>query len=443
MKTKENIILQSLIFNSVLFLLLVFFASGFVYPNFTAIEARKVEASDMLIKYDNLKKQGLNYEEFNSTKSSFDLSKNTYLQNVLSNVDKPFYEANFVSEWNSNYKDFLNRKISSTKQEKQKLEQNWDAKVLAKILPYYTEDSTLVSEETLNDFKFINYIESILESFNITTSSPIWIFNLTPLDEVETDPKKANAQKWANLLDSKIYYTEVPLEITWKKSNVLNFIYFAQNVWKLNLSNLWLEVYRDGFLQNQISWYWFDNNIYNNYVFDIKSLDLSDYPDSSLLPSSEWQNLLSFIYSSSDWQAHEKYSASIILRFYFKWMPDYKVKELVTKFVTKYKAVSGVVTSSISYFNTNRDKVSSYSAIRASNKLKDFDKYLLSIKDPVSTLEKDSTKWTNLTSNYEKVKSYELFVNRIIEELKVELPTIDKKLFEKNKNLFEENKNTK
>ncbi len=443
MKTKENIILQSLIFNSVLFLLLVFFASGFVYPSFASIEARKTEASDILTKYDNLKKQGLNYDEFNSIKSSFDLSNNTYLRNVLSDVDKSFYEANFVSKWDSNYKDFLNRKVSSTKQEKQKLEQNWDARVLAKILPYYTEDSTLVSEGTLNDFKFINYVESILESFNITTSSPIWIFDLTPLDDVQADPKKANSQKWANLLDSKIYYTEVPLEITWKKSNVLNFIYFAQNVWKLNLSNLWLEVYKDSFLQNQISWYWFDDNIYNNYVFDIKSLKLSDYPDSSLLPSSEWQNLLSFIYSSSDWQAHEKYSASIILRFYFKWMPDYKVKELVTKFVTKYKAVSGVVTSSISYFNVNKDKDSSYSAIRAYNKLKDFDKYLLSIKDSVFTLEKDSTKWINLTSNYEKIKSYELFVNRIIEELKVELPTIDKKLFEKNKNLFEENKNTK
>jgi hypothetical protein len=42
------------------------------------------------------------------------------------------------------------------------------------ILPYYTDDSSL-SDNSLTDFKFINYIEELLNNFRLEYSNSIGI----------------------------------------------------------------------------------------------------------------------------------------------------------------------------------------------------------------------------------------------------------------------------
>jgi len=42
----------------------------------------------------------------------------------------------------------------------------------------------------LTDYKFINYVESIIETFNLSTSSPVGISELALLEGFSFDAKK-------------------------------------------------------------------------------------------------------------------------------------------------------------------------------------------------------------------------------------------------------------
>ncbi|MDP2396333.1 MAG: hypothetical protein Q8S84_07915 [bacterium] len=95
------------------------------------------------------------------------------ISEILNSITNDFYTTNLVNTKESNYTKFLEKKvIDLNNSDNQKLVEEKINKI-SKVLPPYTDNSFEFSPFTLTDYKFVNYVESIIESFNLNSSSSI------------------------------------------------------------------------------------------------------------------------------------------------------------------------------------------------------------------------------------------------------------------------------
>ena len=100
------------------------------------------------------------------------LTDDLYYANILKNVEADFYSLHFKNTDAENYDVFLEEKseeIRSLKNSENFQEQD---RKLQTLLPVYTSDTSL-SDATLSEFHFVNYIENLLYSFNIEVEGDI------------------------------------------------------------------------------------------------------------------------------------------------------------------------------------------------------------------------------------------------------------------------------
>jgi hypothetical protein len=141
----------------------------------------------------------------------------------MKTIEPSFYTKHFKNDTNNTYLAFLEIKKEEfnnpilQQRFKQKQEQ------IVKLLPTYSEVHLEDNDNILSDFKFINYMEAILQTFSLDYSNEIGLNDVVLLEEYSENDSKSK-------LNTSIYYIPVGLDIKGTKYNIINFLYFLEKV---------------------------------------------------------------------------------------------------------------------------------------------------------------------------------------------------------------------
>jgi len=387
-------------FYIILFFVLIYYSINYLYPNIKTIENKKVELKALYKNKEIIEKQWISFNDFVSLNKALKTTKNekdnTYLKTIIENVDVKFYNDNFINNWEWDYKNFIiqkNEEVNSEENQKKLLDQ---ANQISKILPSYIEKYLWNEKNILTNFKFINYIESIIETFNLSTSDKIWINKI----ELLWDYKKLNWK--TNNLEVNIFSIPLKLTIQWEKSSILNFLLFVKKVWNVDLKNGEFVIKSWEKLKTKhwivvLKWDEFDNidnyNLYKNQIFDIDYIKFWEYIDSSLLL--RWESEFIKFINNTQWE--EKYQIDIKLSFYVKWIEQFELYSFINNILTRYSKLNTNVAKKLKSFDTNK-----YDLVQ----FKKSNTYLKEIETDIWLLKKELQKKDDLEWLYNKVMKY-------------------------------------
>lgn len=320
-------------------LLVLFFI---ILPNHHEVEAIKSEAFELNSNLEKYKSKWMPLEEIKSMirdkKVELDPKANEkYILSIINEVDEGFYKNNFENSSWTLYDDFINKKVEIYKNDTSPTNEE-KLKITSKVLPYYSDN--VLDWSNLTDFQFINYVESIISTFNLSYTNPIWIKEIKQIDNYKLLSSDNSFDKW-------IYEIPVDLNISWRKSSIIDFLHFIENVWKVTFDNETKNIsinkeesdpgtvffdFRNKKLDWQKSTANWSYNIYDNQIADIELISMNKYIDSSeknIRSNDDWKTFLKFLKFSQD---KEKFDITVRINFYVKWVPKYKVDEFISSF---------------------------------------------------------------------------------------------------------------
>jgi len=439
-------IIQLLIINILIFSWIIFMLNSYFYPEYKKIEDKKTDLENIKNEKLELSKYWLKYEKF---KLLFNKNKKTnweYINNIYSDPTKEFkstYISNLVSSWTGSYNDFILKLDEKIEERKEDLSKSNIKEVVEKILPFYKSSSNF-KDKWITDFEFINYIENILYNFQLEYEWNIWITNL--VSEEEKNNKQKNSE-----LSWNIYSFNLPLKITWTKRDIINFLYYIENIWSVSFTKKW-----DSIKIKEMSYYnvlidnkWKTKNndfkdmeaifnwkkdIFNNILVTIDSINFNDYIDNSLqIRKIKKESFISFL---KKWQWDEEYNIDIKLKFYVKWQEIIKIKNYINKTINRYNIIKTSLFSWIKYWKNIKTKKTN-SINYSIKQIEKYSSYILSIDKDIKELS-DSKKIKNEIWNlYKKSENY----NRIFElkspVLDIHLKNISENIYNKYKKQIE------
>jgi len=406
-KREENSIIIHFTFYFVGFIGLIIYFLASILPWMNKIEEGKDSLSKTYTELERVILSWPNFEEFKSHISSTSANSNDlYTKEVLDNIDDKFYNNLLVNNSGSiNYSDYLKileDKYSDRNDYQKKLN------ITSNILPYYSEIHTDWKIDVLTDYKFINYIESIIETFNVSSNDPIWIKDLEVAEWYAVNI-------WDSSLETSIFYIPLDLTVSWTKESILNFIYYIENVWNVNINNDNLNVSKN----IDKDFIWFSNkilkwqrpvenyNIFNNQIIDIKRLELPEYIDSSFDPL---DNNKSVILNVLETQWREKYKAKVSLRFYVKWIPVYILENYIDNVIKKYWESKIDIIKKLSDPNISSQK---------RNRIMEIQKELVQLwKSKVAEIQKSKVSKVNIDKAYKEAYILDSTLDNYLNELK-------------------------
>lgn len=329
-KREKNSAILHFWFYFIALISLTVYVFSWIIPKIKDIELNKTELQSTYSDLQNVISVWPNFEEFKDSMSSNENST-LYVKEVLNNIDWDFYDNILVNTTDSKYLEYLD-----TLKEKYSEKTDYEDKLnmTSWLLPFYSEIYNDDSLNILTDYRFINYIESIVETFNVSFEDSIWIESLEPVEWY-------SVSVWDSSLEKNIYSIPLDLSIEWTKESILNFIYYIENVWNVSMIDGNLEL--DSSIDNDFSNFKnkiikgqkpsYDYNIFNNQIIDITKVVFPDYIDSSFEPL---DNNNSTIYNILNTQWREYYSADISLNFYIKGIPVYLLEEYIDSVIVKF-----------------------------------------------------------------------------------------------------------
>lgn len=363
----ENMIVAWNIFFWLLITWLLIWSFIYIIPWISEANQIKSQALEKKQILERIKKE---WVELNKIKeiirnswNSEDLKIDSNISWMVKEIDENFYVNNLKNTKEADYETFIKKKIEQYKWDKT----NFDKlDITSKVLPLY--DKEVKEENHLSEFEFINYIESIISTFNLTYKNPIWIQDVTYLDDYKLSDSDNSFDKWISRI-------QIDLDLVWRKSSILDFLYFVENVWKItiNYDNWELFVNKPeknnkifNFVEKRL---WEDRfkkinnyNIFNNQIIDIETIEMKDDIDSSDFNISMTEKWTEFLTNLKENQEREKYELKVKLNFYVKWLPKYKVEEFNKNFNSKLSKLESTITTLLS--NT---KISSLDKQKLSN----------------------------------------------------------------------------
>lgn len=424
----------SIVFNIIFLTWFIIFILLYIKPNYIEIENIKQNLVEVINQKKVIEKDWLTFSEFlwlrewvmSSIKGLSDNDKN--IINSLKKMDwewnedpdRDFFDIEFINNTEANYDDFLKSKDSEIiKKEEEMLEDDRFQKMKL-LIPSYA-DSWIAEETDLSDVKFVNYIERIIYTFNLTTDTPISI-ELKPLPNLGKDSKTRTS-----MLESSVFVIPLNLKLTWKKSDILNFIYYFENVWWISME--WdddikvKDALGDKFFGEPIALVWEylrdsngeetiippSYNLYDHQFAEIKSLSIDDYivsTDISMPKKIDFYNFL----KEKEWDY--KMNAEIELYFYVKWLPNYEIQSFVMNVNDEFNSIKKEAETLMKKIESNsRDKMR-YAAESA--ELKTIKFFLDSKQKEIDALVK--SKQINI-SQYEKALEIRGKLNFITKEI--------------------------
>ena len=403
-KIKINTLQNSLVLNWVIFVVIIIIYFSYISWKWDIYNQNKETLTQAIQKYETIEKSWLDYETLKTVLTN---EKDAML--VLNKMWKEFYDKNLSNKNSPDYLTFLNKK----QLEIDKLKLNPDiiarSQKIEKVLPSYAK--WVVADWNMSDLQFVNYVETLLKSFNIETKSKIWISDVVSVDEesVWSDKK---AKKIDNT-SSQIFYIPLSLELEWKKSDIVDFLYFVQNVWVISsINENKINFYSDNVLAwKSIKWqYWTMGtyNIYENKIVDISDFSASKYIETSSTKRDASQSTTrSFIelIRGTD-QSNEAYKVTLWLKFYVKWLPLYTLDNFIQNVLKKYKEVLALSKSTLNNAQAKKAKLLDNNQIDVYSTLKSIDTYLQEHASKSKELEQWIKQKTNLDNLYLKATQF-------------------------------------
>lgn len=368
---KQDAIRNKLILSSILCIWLLIWLFVYFVPWFKEVWQIKAQLWTEIQTFEKYEKSWLDYNEY------LTLSKNEQIKKILQN-DKDFFLNNLTNTQSWKYIDFLNEKEKNISKKLKDWVVEEREKSMYKILPSYTD--WFAVEWNMTDLSFVNYIESLLRTFWLKTTSKIWIESLVPLDKDVKD------------IWTQIFYIPLKLDIVWRKADVVEFLYFLQNVWSTTLDDdNNLIVYKDKIVNKILIW---DKktpnyNIYENKIVDIENISIPNYIDTStnIRPTSNW-DINSFLNYIINWtEKNNEFRVSLSLKFYVRWLPTYKIELGIESTIKKYNEIAAEVKEVLSKLNNWDDIKITWSKQDVIATFKWLDKYLKDLEQSIKKLE--------------------------------------------------------
>ena len=335
---QRNSVIIHVFFYTVLLIVLLYLLVSFFYPKIISLEQRKEDTRTLSESIESVEKSWITFEEFQALSSG--VEKSSYVTEVLKSITKDFYSENLMNNDFQKFSDFLDsKKIELNSDEVKDILNKRDEKIV-QIFPSYSDSYVVTESDSLTDFKFINYIESLLETFSLSYSDSIGIKSLVLIDDFISP--NANEKS----LETNLFYIPVKLSLTGNKEGIINFLHYVENVGKIYEEDKDIKIYTDTFLNKNgrktvlegdnrkesypgLSKY----NIYENQIIDLEVLKIEEYIDSSDKTRDE-EGFLSFIKKT---QGAEKIEVEVKLNFYVKGFPHYKLEGFVKEVLTEYE----------------------------------------------------------------------------------------------------------
>lgn len=411
-KKDENKIVLWVILFSFLIITLLVTSFLFIKPQIEEIEELKKVTKENFDKLELAKKEWLSFEDFKriAQEKSSELFTSYQNESIMKEINEEFFNSKIKNSSQTKlYEDFIKSEIekykkSTTNEEKLQL--------TSKILPYYSESIT--ENSYLTDFQFINYVESLLYSFNLSYNNSIWIDNIEQLENYTLLNTDTSLEKW-------IYKISLELDVSWRKSNIIDFLHYIENVWNvtLNEENWEISINRGTSLtwvfsnfstkklesdkNKKISEY----NIFNNQIIDVESIYMDSYIDSSETVVTITENPETFLEYLKTTQEREKFTVKIKLNFFVKGLPKYKFEEIEKNFTTKLTKLIKNVTEKSSKTNISSSQRQKLQTIKTS---------LTNIQWAIKNAEKTNdvlSRFQNISWYIELLNEYEAEINRI------------------------------
>lgn len=347
-KKVKNIIIQWFILNSIIILGFLFTFFIYVLPNFQEIETKKETLMEIFFKKQKILKEWIEFADFKKLSSSTldKANKDSYESHIIKNINTDFYTNNFINKTEETYDKFIEIKDKEIIEKTNSQEYKKEIEKVRNILPTYSAIPALWWD--LTDFRFINYIETLIYTFNLESNiSSIGIWDVTSIKEKDSEEKK-------NLIESEIYYIPFQLKVVGQKKDILDFLHYINKVWTLDINDWKIDIYSDSLIKKTLEWERKTNtyNVYEHQIMDILDIKMEDYLDSSIEGSKEEEDMISLVRNN---QAKEKFESDISLVFYIKWIPEYKIIELIDNIVKEHDNLSIEVNETIKQIRKNKD----------------------------------------------------------------------------------------
>lgn len=317
----KRAILQAFILNIIFLLVLSIIILFQVLPRYMETRLVKFQLYELTQRIDQTQREWLAFWQFkNLALKSQDID--AYTSSVINVATKDFYDTTIThrsGSWSfENHIESLESKVDNFKRSDEYIQRQ---ESLGIILPTYTPEES----QWLRQRDFVNYIERILYSFNLSRKWEIGIGSIQPLEDTSQKNSKTSINT-ENNLQEEIFYIPLDFELTWQKKDIFDFLHFFENVGSISYDDGMITVYDDNLL-DPISGESEDKNIYKSQIADIVSLEASRYPDSSSFANISWESgLLNLLRWA---QSRERYDVGIELRFFVSGLPSYSMEEYI------------------------------------------------------------------------------------------------------------------
>lgn len=406
---QRNSVIIHIFFYTILLVVSLYLLVSFFYPKIISLEQKKDLTRNLYQSIQDIEKSWVTFEEFQALSNN--VEKSPYVTEVLKNIEKDFYSENLKNIDFQKFSDFLEaKKVELNSDEVKEILEKRDEKIV-QIFPSYSDNYISTQDDSLTDFKFINHIESLLETFGLSYSDSVWIKNLVLIDDFIS--QNANERS----LETNLFYIPVKLTLTGNKTGIINFLHYIENVWKVYVEDKDIKIYKDTFLNKNgrkiiLEW---DNrketypgfskyNIYENQIVDIEILKMEEYIDSSN-EIRDGEDLLTFV-KRTQWD--EKVEVEAKLNFYVKWFPHYKLEGFVKDTLAAYDTLKKDINIRLKDTKIRPHIV---------NKLKKVNTYLNEISKDIADIRIALRKRQDLDELYKRVVDYDIIFSSYRKQL--------------------------
>ncbi len=383
-----------------LFSLWVFW-SYYSYWEFSRIQEKKDLLLALSEDIGDLEKEWMLLNEFKSNwKKVAKEEKN--LLSIIEVLDEEFFKNHFSNDTDSMYADFIDKKIKQVQEKESSEEYAKLEEISSTVLPSYIDSTIDIDwEEAFSELHFINYVERIMQTFNLEYTGDLWIGDILPIEEKGTTLNKNKNSKKTESLVNRIFYIPLSFTVSWSKWSIMDFIYFIENVWRVESSEGMLKVVESDFFEKSedfsrssrtiLEWdiakTWY--NIFLNQIADIENIVFEEYVYEKR-NGDEAGEFLKNIRKVP--QGLEKYEIDITLNFYVKGLSEYKISkkyEEIAQSLIAYKANVSQAEKQLNAMKTSEKTPENYIILK---RLVIYESYIKSVEEALkkqNTLETD------------------------------------------------------
>jgi len=370
----KNALLQGIVINMILLFIFlwVFFLN--VFPEYKNISIQKGSLQELVQDFEFLESKGIAFWDLRSTANAYKLITNDIANQSITNFPKDIFNEYFVNTGSLSYSEFLSWTEERVIEKLNSPEFSSNLELIDTILPVYTPNQSIVSG--INDFYFVNYVEKLLYSFNLQSE---WEIGISLIENIFDESILNEDSENVNVVEN-IYKVPLSLSLEWRKSDIVRFLHFLENVGSLQYSNSMVEVVSDDFLSVVLEWQ--ENtstyNIYKNQLATIREISLADYPDSWSVIAEE-----SLIDTMILRQGRESYRIEVGIDFYVSWLPRFEIKDYIEDFIVRFDELKAQISESNSLYASQNTQIT-WDTLNISNSLQSLELIMLSFEEEIS-----------------------------------------------------------